>query len=222
MNINKIAKKIISNYQIEDKEQFLQEVQIGELSQEITHIGKYQNNEAFAVDTNGNDHLYALYLELQEDALYYTDGSLTQDDIDRDGENAMPQPDYYHFYKYKNFPFGLVEFKSWLKQMVKEGVTQGLKVWENKDNLQNLSVGECKEIDGELVCKLQIPDYALPFFVNGDNSNLQEGEEQELKHWWNSNKIINVSTTDKHNQFNSNPEFGLPCATTECLVTKRK
>jgi hypothetical protein len=32
MNINKIAKKVISNYQIEDKEQFLQEVQIGELS----------------------------------------------------------------------------------------------------------------------------------------------------------------------------------------------
>jgi hypothetical protein len=32
MDINKIAKKIISSYFISDKEQFLREVQVGELS----------------------------------------------------------------------------------------------------------------------------------------------------------------------------------------------
>jgi hypothetical protein len=63
-----------------------------------------------------------LYLEAEDDALYYTDASLTQDDIDRNGDDAMPEPDYFHFYKYEEYPFNLSEFKSWLKQKVKQGI----------------------------------------------------------------------------------------------------
>jgi hypothetical protein len=34
----------------------------------------------------------------------------------------MPEPDYFHFYKYEEYPFNLSEFKSWLKQKVKQGI----------------------------------------------------------------------------------------------------
>jgi hypothetical protein len=65
---------------------------------------------------------------------------------------------------------------------------------------------------------MNIPDYALPYLINNDDSGLEDGEKEELDEWYRDMRVISIEPTNNHNEFDNDPEFGLPCATTECKV----
>lgn len=93
-----------------------------------------------------------------------------------------------------------------------------------KDELDQLQVGMgyVELDDNTIVCKCDIPDYALSYLVNDDISGLADEQIEEINDWEEDNKVILVDPTNKRNEFNSHPEFGQACSTTECFVHMRK
>jgi len=73
-----------------------------------------------------------------------------------------------------------------------------------------------------LICS--VPEYALPYLVNGDGDSLTEEDLANVEKWKNEltddgkKTIVRFSATDDRNEFNGNPAFGLACATVECIV----
>lgn len=72
-------------------------------------------------------------------------------------------------------------------------------------------------------CSVAFPDWALSYFVNGDDSGVSPGERKMVDEWWEgmtSAGYTDYELTEDHNEFNSSPEFGLPCSTTTLVVLR--
>jgi hypothetical protein len=65
---------------------------------------------------------------------------------------------------------------------------------------------------------LNIPDYALAFLINGDDSALDDDEIEMIMKWQQKYNVKRIEPTDITNEFDVNPAFGEPCATTLCKV----
>lgn len=190
----------------------------GELDELLIPQDSYMGKDFYIANTNGNDVYYQLYIFADKNTVYWGEAILTQDDLIRDGNDANPEWDEY-MYKYKDFSFELNDFKKWLKEKIQQGISQGHRVYNSFDVFEILKPGQCELFDNnKLIWKMNIPDYALSYLVNGDASGLEDGEQEELDDWYKQMRVISIEPTNKHNEFDNNPEFGLPCATTECKV----
>lgn len=214
----------IMGQMINNREEFKEVVESYEFSDDLKYVGEWQGYDAYIADTNGNDHLYRMEIYVDENGVLYNDGSLTKDDIERDKQNLEIELDQYK-YPYSEFPFELNKFKNWLNKRIDKGIDEGNKNLSNYENdkLNDLEVGMgYVEKDDKLIFKMNIPDWAISYLVNGDASGFEEGQEEEVKEWETYNKVESVNPTDEHDEFNVSPQFGDPCATTVCYVTTRK
>lgn len=215
----KIAKSLIADEQtgmIENREDFNNAVE-GQLFESLEFIGDYAGKDYYSVDTNGNDDVYSLKIFADDNAVYYGQAVITEDDLDRNGYNASPEWDEY-MYKYDSYPFSLNEFENWINKTVKSGVNEGRDVLKNYDPFINLPVNQYVEEGGELLWKLNIPDYALSYLVDGDDSGLQDEELKEIDEWESRMNVYRIDPTNEKDEFNINPAFGKPCSITVCKV----
>jgi hypothetical protein len=65
--------------------EFYEEVQNGELYDNLIYQDDYRGKNFYVCNTNGNDLYYQLYLFVDETTVYWGDAILTEDDIERDG-----------------------------------------------------------------------------------------------------------------------------------------
>ena len=197
--------------------EFYEEVQNGELYDNLTYQDDYQGKNFYVCNTNGNDLYYQLYLFVDETTVYWGDAILTEDDIERDGQNASPEWDEY-MYKYSDFPIDVKKLNNWIQNKIKKGIDDGWNVIKNYDPFKNLPVNSYVEWEGEKLWKMNIPDYALPFLINGDDSGLEDDEKEMIMKWEQKFRVKRIEPTDETNEFDVNPAFGEPCATTVCKV----
>lgn len=76
--------------------------------------------------------------------------------------------------------------------------------------------------NGTIIFKCNIPDWSLPYLVNGDPSGLEDDDVKTVDEWVNKNKVEIVNPTDEHDEFTRNAEFGDACACTVCFVHCRR
>ena len=207
----------MSEYLINDYDEFYDEVQNGELYDDLTYVSDYQGKNYYLCNTNGNDAYYQLYIFTDDKTVYWGDAIITEDDFEKDGENASPEWDEY-MYKYADFPIAIDELKKWIEMKIKKGVDEGWKVITDYDPFKNLSVNSYVEWEGQKIWKLNIPDYALVFLINGDDSALEDDEIEMIMKWQQKYNVKRIEPTDITNEFDVNPAFGEPCATTLCKV----
>lgn len=65
----------------------------------------------------------------------------------------------------------------------------------------------------------KIPEYMLPFFVNGDFDGYSDSEIEAAINWQKENEIKEVilpNDEDYRPFFSRYPAFGLPCEVVEC------
>lgn len=75
----------------------------------------------------------------------------------------------------------------------------------------------------ELIDTYSIPDYSLPYFVNGDRDGYTEDDIQNMDNWRNSfGYPIEISLPEETDStfFTWNPAFGLACNCYELKVFK--
>lgn len=197
--------------------EFYEEVQNGELYDNLIYQDDYQGKNFYICNTNGNDLYYQLYLFVDETTVYWGDAILTEDDIERDGQNASPEWDEY-MYKYSDFPIDVKKLNNWIQNKIKKGIDDGWNVIKNYDPFKNLPVNSYVEWEGEKLWKMNIPDYALPYLINSDDSGLEEEDIETILKWEQKFNIKRIEPTDETNEFDVNPAFGKPCATTLCKV----
>ena len=197
--------------------EFYEEVQNGELYDNLTYQDDHQGKNFYVCNTNGNDLYYQLYLFVDETTVYWGDAILTEDDIERDGQNASPEWDEY-MYKYSDFPIDVKKLNNWVQNKIKKGIDDGWNVIKNYDPFKNLPVNSYVEWEGEKLWKMSIPDYALPYLINSDDSGLEEEDIETILKWEQKFNIKRIEPTDETNEFDVNPAFGEPCATTLCRV----
>lgn len=73
---------------------------------------------------------------------------------------------------------------------------------------------------------LQVPGYALPYLVNGDDSGLEQEDKKIIDKWYagfvkiakshNAEVIFSCNEDDGH--FTWSPEFGLACDVYDCTI----
>ena len=204
--------KLINNWN-----EFYEEVQNGELYDNLIYQDDYQGKNFYVCNTNGNDLYYQLYLFVDETTVYWGDAILTEDDIERDGQNASPEWDEY-MYKYSDFPIDVKKLNNWVQNKIKKGIDEGWNVIKNYDPFKNLPVNSYVEWEGEKLWKMNIPDYALPLLINNDDSGLEQEDIETILKWEQKFNIKRIEPTDETNEFDVNPAFGEPCATTLCKV----
>lgn len=193
---------------IHNVEQLIMQVEEGSLYETITYIGRFQGMEAFNVDTNGNDSYYAMHLFADKNTLYYSDASLTLDDIQRDVDNYQPLVDDFRAYEYDAFPFEEDELKRWIDDKVKEGVEYGKKAYE-------------EWFDSDVIVE-DVPERFLNYIINGEDDDLQEQDIRLIKRWMNDNDVQSVNPDfNKRDEFNASPAFGKPCTTVQCVIIKK-
>lgn len=207
----------MSEQLINNADEFYDFVKNGELYDNLTYNNKYHEKQFYEADTYGNDSYYQLYIFTDDKTVYWGEAVLTEDIIEREGENYFPQWDEY-MYKYSNFPIDVNEFKNWLNKKIKDGINEGWKLITNYDPFENLPINSYIEWEGEKIWKFNIPDYALIFLINGDSSALDEDEIKMIKEWERKFKVKRIEPTNETNDFDINPAFGEPCATTLCKV----
>ena len=74
---------------------------------------------------------------------------------------------------------------------------------------------------------VKMPSYALPFLINGDDSNLTPDDISNIEKWFNKLQnqadlfkcLVTISPSENEEYFTSTPEFGLPCQVMDCTVT---
>ncbi len=74
--------------------------------------------------------------------------------------------------------------------------------------------------------KLAVPDYALPYLVNADNSGINDSETQTIDAWmqrfYDEAKQVGghviFSAGDGEGSFTHRPEFGLACNCVDCTI----
>jgi hypothetical protein len=187
---------------INNFDEFYEDVKDGDLCEFLFFSSAYHGKDLYFADTNGNDDKYSLYIFADEDAIYWGEAILTVDDLERNGENAMPEWDEY-MYKYKTFPVDKDELIKFIKEKVKNGVQEG------SDALNNFESN---------YLELDIPTYALTYLIYGDSSALENDEIKMIDKWYKDLKVTHIEVTDRENEFDTDPAFGEPCATTECKV----
>ncbi len=190
-----------------------------EMYDDIKYVGPWEGFDAYAADTNGNDCWYAMHVFADDKGVYYADAFLTYDDVERDGDDAVPEVDDGRLLLYKEYPFDGREFEMWLCDKVDDGIEEGIE--NSKSDLDKMQVGDSMEWNGKTIFKLDIPDWALCYLVNGDSTGLEGDEIKMVDEWYRKNNVEIVDPTEESDDFNRYPEFGLPCATTVCLVTCR-
>ena len=162
--------------------EFYEEVQNGELYDNLTYQDDHQGKNFYVCNTNGNDLYYQLYLFVDETTVYWGDAILTEDDVERDGQNASPEWDEY-MYKYSDFPIDVKKLNNWVQNKIKKGIDDGWNVIKNYDPFKNLPVNSYVEWEGEKLWKMNIPDYALPYLINSDDSGLEEEDIETILKW---------------------------------------
>lgn len=202
---------------INNWDEFYEEVQNGELYDNLIYQDDYKGKNFYVCNTNGNDLYYQLYLFVDETTVYWGDAILTEDDVERDGQNASPEWDEY-MYKYSDFPIDVKKLNNWVQNKIKKGIDDGWNVIKNYDPFKNLPVNSYVEWEGEKLWKMNIPDYALPLLINNDDSGLEEEDIETILKWKQKFNIKRIEPTDETNDFDVNPAFGEPCATTLCKV----
>lgn len=74
---------------------------------------------------------------------------------------------------------------------------------------------------------VKVPDYALPFLINGDDSNLTEEDITTIDLWYAKLQkqadryqcmIIISPDNECHPYFTATPAFGSPCDVIDCTV----
>ena len=74
----------------------------------------------------------------------------------------------------------------------------------------------------------KVPDYALPFLINGDDSNLSIEDISRFEVWYAKIQrqadryqcLITISPVEScEAYFSPSPCFGLPCDVVDCTVT---
>ena len=66
----------------------------------------------------------------------------------------------------------------------------------------------------------QIPEYMMPFFINGDEEGYEEEDIQNAKEWMKESGIQEVtlpSDEDYQPYFSSYPAFGEGCDVVDCV-----
>ena len=121
-------------------------------------------------------------------------------------------------YKYSDFPIDAKKLNNWVQNKIKKGIDDGWNVIKNYDPFKNLPVNSYVEWEGEKLWKMNIPDYALPYLINNDDSGLEEEDIETILKWEQKFNIKRIEPTDETNEFDLNPAFGEPCATTLCKV----
>ena len=121
-------------------------------------------------------------------------------------------------YKYSDFPIDVKKLNNWVQNKIKKGIDEGWNVIKNYDPFKNLPVNSYVEWEGEKLWKMNIPDYALPLLINNDDSGLEQEDIETILKWEQKFNIKRIEPTDETNEFDVNPAFGEPCATTLCKV----
>lgn len=66
----------------------------------------------------------------------------------------------------------------------------------------------------------KIPEYMMPYFINGDESGIEEEDIQNAKDWMKESGVQEVtlpSDEDYQPYFCSSPAFGLACDVVDCV-----
>ena len=74
---------------------------------------------------------------------------------------------------------------------------------------------------------LNVPDYALFYLVNGDDSGIEPDDKAIVDAWYAefeqkanavNGHVIFSTETDDEGYFSNSPEFGLPCTCYDCTI----
>lgn len=212
---------------IHNVEQFIMQVEDGKLYEKITKVENFHGMEAFNVRTNGNDSFYALHLFAYKNTLYYSDASLTKNDIQRDENNYKPLVDDFHIYEYDDFPFEEDDFIRWIDERVSKGVEQGRQAYndwleDKKENEEEDDDDDDDDDDQEEVIVEDIPEWSLNYINYGEDDDLQEEDIRLIKRWMDDNDVQSVNPDfNKRDEYNPNPAFGKPCTTVQCVIIKK-
>ena len=169
MDKNRIARELVkiateltnSDGVVSNSDEFKEYVE-DELYDTLTYIGEWQGKDAYNADTNGNDVYYAMHIFAIEDGVYYADASLTEDDIERDGEeNCMPEVDDFHLYRFSEYPVDMKEFKKWIDRRIDRGIEEGIEAWDNYKKE--------KDEDAEDTFQKQLDELAIGQSIKGGN-----------------------------------------------------
>jgi hypothetical protein len=227
--IERIAEDVASDM-VADRKSFKEWVE-EELYDDLDSLGEWQGFDAYNADTNGNDHLYQLHVFADDEYVRYTDESYS-DAYYEQGDDWELEVDDSRMYPYSKYPFSKKEVKEWLAKSIDDGIEAGQKALnekpEEKDDfekqLDELEVG-MGYVDGPnntMIFKCNIPNWSLPYLVNGDSSGLEDDEVKMVDDWHKKNNVEIVNPTDEQDGFTTDTEFGDACDCTVCFVHCRK
>lgn len=73
---------------------------------------------------------------------------------------------------------------------------------------------------------VRVPEYALPYLINGDNSNLTKDDIITINNWlkyYQDKSIVlkgavSINLVNDNSYFSKHPTFGLPCTCIDCVI----
>lgn len=68
------------------------------------------------------------------------------------------------------------------------------------------------------VIKMEIPEWALCYLVNGDLTGLSDEDIKIVQDWERDNHVYDVEPLKEEGSFSWHPEFGKACNVVECNV----
>lgn len=68
------------------------------------------------------------------------------------------------------------------------------------------------------VIKMEIPEWALCYLVNGDSTGLSDEDTKMVQDWERDNHVYEVEPLEEEGSFSRYPEFGKACNVVECNV----
>lgn len=87
---------------------------------------------------------------------------------------------------------------------------------------EKLKTGESTMSILEELGVFNIPEWALPYLVDGDNTGLEDGELMMVDEWvvnqFPDHNCLVFSTNDEVCEFSTNPAFGLPTSIIETTI----
>lgn len=85
-----------------------------------------------------------------------------------------------------------------------------------------VGMGYVDGLNNTMIFKCNIPNWSIPYLVNGDSSGIEDDEVEMVDDWCKKNNVETVDPTDEQDGFTTDTEFGDACDCTVCFVHCRR